>query len=146
VHYHLADARSFAGRRVVVVGLGDVAMEAAVALAAQPETTVTLVARGDGFRRGKQRNVDAVQRAVAAGRVQLKWRSQVAAVTAAAIELDVEGDNDEPDAGAQLPWDALFVMVGAIAPWDFLQKAGVERAGSGAEPDAVARPHLPVIQ
>src|SRR5262249_5887889 len=43
VHYHLADARSFEGMRVVVLGLGDVAMEAAIALSRQPSTQVTVV-------------------------------------------------------------------------------------------------------
>ena len=37
----LADARALAGRHVLVVGLGDSALEAIVALARQPGTTVT---------------------------------------------------------------------------------------------------------
>ena len=51
-----------------LVGLGDVAMEAALALAAQPDTRVVVSYRGDGFRRGKARNVEEMRRAVAAGR------------------------------------------------------------------------------
>ena len=46
VHYSLADAVSFAGRRVIVVGLGDVAMEAAIGLAHQADTRVLISYRG----------------------------------------------------------------------------------------------------
>ncbi|HEY2365110.1 MAG TPA: NAD(P)-binding domain-containing protein, partial [Polyangiaceae bacterium] len=51
VFYHLADARTFEGQRVLVVGLGDVAMEAAIALASQPGTHVTVIHRGEAFSR-----------------------------------------------------------------------------------------------
>ena len=138
VHYHLADARSFAGQRVVVVGLGDVAMETAVALAAQPGTQVTVVARGDDFRRGKQRNIDAVRRAAAAGRISLRWSSEVSAVSSEVVEID------GPDPVA-VSWDALFVMIGSIAPWDFLRGAGVHRAHADP-PTIAAHRTLPVVQ
>ncbi|MCH9683941.1 MAG: NAD(P)-binding domain-containing protein, partial [Deltaproteobacteria bacterium] len=72
VHYSLADARSMAGLRVLIVGLGDVAMEAGIALARQPGTTVTMSYRGDDFRRGKSRNVEQVRRLAAAGRIDLR--------------------------------------------------------------------------
>ena len=123
VHYTMADARSFAGRRVVIVGLGDVAMEAAVGLSRQPNTEVLVVYRGDGFARGKQRNIDELQRRVSAGRVQLRFATTVAGLTAS--HLSLEG----PQGETLVPWDAMFVMIGAIAPWDFLGRAGVTRVG-----------------
>ncbi|MGG7377362.1 NAD-binding protein, partial [Escherichia coli] len=73
VHYHLFDARSFEGKRVVIVGLGDVAMEAAIALSRQPNTAVTVVHRGDGFTRGKSRNIAEVRRLADAGRIGLRF-------------------------------------------------------------------------
>ncbi len=79
VHYHLSDAKSFEGQRVIVVGLGDVAMEAAVALSRQPSTAVTLVHRGDGFSRGKSRNIGEVKRLVEAGRIGLRLSTQITA-------------------------------------------------------------------
>ncbi|MCA9652097.1 MAG: NAD(P)-binding domain-containing protein [Myxococcales bacterium] len=130
VAYSMADARSFAGQRVLVVGLGDVAMEAAIALARQPGTTVTVSYRGDGFRRGKGRNIEQVQRLVAAGRIDLRLRSEVEAVEADAITLR------GPDGRTRVPWDALLVMIGSKAPWAFLEAAGVSRGRVG--PPAVA--------
>ncbi|MEM7154898.1 MAG: NAD(P)-binding domain-containing protein [Myxococcota bacterium] len=121
VHYSMADARSFAGQRVVVVGLGDVAMEAAVALARQPGTTVTISYRGDDFRRGKGRNIEQVQRLVAAERIDLRLGTEVQAVTEDAVTLS------HADGPVELPWDTLLVMIGSKAPWAFLEAAGVRR-------------------
>ncbi|MEM6994277.1 MAG: NAD(P)-binding domain-containing protein [Myxococcota bacterium] len=126
VHYSMADARSFAGQRVIVVGLGDVAMEAAVALSRQQGTEVIVCYRGDAFSRGKQRNIDELRRRVAAGRVQLRMQTTIGAVGPDTVT--VRG----PDGDHALAWDAMLVMIGSIAPWDFLAAAGVHRAGDPA--------------
>lgn len=135
VHYSMADARSFAGQRVLVVGLGDVAMEAAVALSRQKDTVVTVAYRGAGFSRGKQRNVEEVKRRVAAGRVTLCLRTEVTQVDADTLTLTgPEGERTEP-------WDALLVLIGSIAPWEFLGRVGVRRATA-----ALKSPHeAPVL-
>ena len=124
VHYSLADARSFAGSSVVVVGLGDVAMETAVALSRQPETVVRVVVRGDDFKRGKRRNIDEVRRLAQTGRIELLWRHRITAI--AERELELHG----PDGPRRLEYDALMVMIGSIPPWGFLQRIGVRR-GAG---------------
>jgi len=105
VHYELSDARAFAGKQVIVVGLGDVAMEMALALAAQPGTEIAIVHRGSGFRRGKRRNIDALGRLVSRGRVELYLSSEVARVTREGVAL---AGRDRP-----LPFDALFVAIGS---------------------------------
>ncbi len=122
VFYSLADAGSFAQRRCVVVGLGDVAMEAALALSYTPGTTVTVVARGEDFARGKARNVAAMRAAEAAGRLQIRWKSAVEAVEPGAVRLSGAGE-------ATVPADAVFVMIGSIAPWAFMQQIGIQRVG-----------------
>jgi thioredoxin reductase len=136
VHYHLADARSFEGQRLVVVGLGDVAMEAALALAGQAGTTVTLVHRGPSFARGSERNVAAVQRAVQSGRIRLVLNAEVTAVTEATLTLEVQGaeaaaarggsTTGGPRAGSEtVPIDALFVLIGHEPPRKALVRWGV---------------------
>jgi thioredoxin reductase/NAD-dependent dihydropyrimidine dehydrogenase PreA subunit len=118
VFYHLADARSFSGQRVAVVGLGDVAMETAIALARQPDTTVTLLHRGQGFARGKSRNIAEVQRMAAAGQLELVFGATVGAVTAAGVRID--------PARRTVPVDALFVMIGSRPAVALLEQAGVK--------------------
>jgi thioredoxin reductase (NADPH) len=77
VVYALSDARALAGRRVLVVGLGDSAMEAIIAIARQPGTKLTVSYRGDGFARGRARNIDEVRRLAASGRLRLIFASAV---------------------------------------------------------------------
>lgn len=120
VFYHLADARSWAGRRVVVVGLGDVAMECAIALAHQPSTTVTVIHRGEGFSRGKSRNVAEVERLLRVGRLELVFRAELRTIARDHVVLDVAG---QP---RHLPNDVVFVMIGSEPPHALLKKAGVE--------------------
>ncbi len=121
VFYSLADARSFAGQRTVVIGLGDTAMETAIALGRQPNVNVTLVHRGTGFRRGKSRNIDEIKRLVDAGRIQLLLETEVVAIESARVRVT--------SAGAQktVPADVVFVMIGAILPWGFLESVGIRR-------------------
>jgi thioredoxin reductase len=121
VHYHLADARSLAGQRVVVVGLGDVAMEAAIALAHQPDTSVTIVHRGAGFSRGKGRNIQEVTRLVETGRIALHTSTEVTQVTAQALGIAGAAG------GMWLPWDRLLVLVGSLPPWETLGNMGISR-------------------
>ncbi len=149
VYYHLADARSLAGKRVLVVGLGDVAMEAAVALARQPGTAVTIAYRGSGFRRGRARNVDEVRRMAAASRLALRFETEVTALVpgrgadAGAVIAHLSPaaaapGGARPDKAATAPFDAVLVLIGSIPPWNVLREAGVrpvlEAAGGDRTP------------
>ncbi len=120
VAYSLADARSFAGQRVVVVGLGDSAMEAAVALARQPDTRVVISYRGPDFRRGRARNVSEMKRLVAKGHLRVVFESTVARIDAMHVVLDVKGQSEA------VPYDAALVLIGGTPSWDLVRKAGVK--------------------
>ncbi len=114
----LYDARSLMGRRVLIVGLGDVAMEAAQALAHQPGTEVTVVHRGAGFARGREKNVTEVQGLVMAGRVHLLLESQVTRIADAgsALAVTVLGKG-----GAQaLEVDVVLSLIGGTPSRAFL--------------------------
>jgi thioredoxin reductase len=119
VHYELSDARAFAGKRAVVVGLGDVAMETALALAAQPGTRVSIVHRGSGFRRGKQRNIDALSAAVARGRIEIWFRAEVECLETRGLVVEAAGER------RCLPFDAIFVHIGALPAGELLRSAGL---------------------
>jgi thioredoxin reductase (NADPH) len=119
VHYHLADARSFEGKRVIVVGLGDVAMETAMALGRQPGTTVSIVHRGKSFTRGKARNIEELERMAKAGRVTLRLECEVAAIGKDRATLQTA------QGSVHVTYDAIFVMIGSIPPWNTLRALGV---------------------
>lgn len=124
ISHALADARSFAGKRVLVVGLGDSAMEAAVALARQPGTSVTVSYRGHDFTRGKARNVNEMKQLLGKGALKVLFGTVPVAVNKASVKLST---------GQTLPMDAVLVLVGGQPSWDLLEVAGVRRRGEGGE-------------
>lgn len=120
VAYSLADARSFAGQKVLVVGLGDSAMEAAIALARQPNTTVTIAYRGEDFRRGRARNIDEVKALVARDRLEILWKTEIARVHRGRVVFAN---------GEELRVDAVIALLGGLPSVELLKSAKI-RFGS----------------
>lgn len=119
VFYALADARSWAGKRILVVGLGDVAMEAAIALSRQPGTRVTVSYRGREMKRGKAKNREELQRLADEGQVELVYESEVTAIGPGVVSLRRESST------VDLPNDVIFVMIGSQPPRPWLEALGV---------------------
>jgi thioredoxin reductase/NAD-dependent dihydropyrimidine dehydrogenase PreA subunit len=127
VLHALSDARALAGRRVLVVGLGDSAMEAVAALARQPGTTVTVSYRGAGFVRGRARNIDEVRRLAGSGRVRVLFESRVARVDERGAVLHVG-----PGAGQEerVPADVVLALIGGEPSRRLLEASGVRLEGA----------------
>lgn len=120
VQYALAEPESFQGDRILVVGGGDSAVEAACALAEQPSNKVRLSYRGDRFGRIKPGNRDRIGQALDQGLVEVHWQTTVNRI--------------EPDevwlTGAQseyaVPSDQVFIFAGGELPTGFLKECGVQ--------------------
>lgn len=119
VVYDIAEMEGFAGRRVLVVGGGDSAIESVIGLTNQPDTTVHLSYRGQDFAKARDRNRERLQAAVAAGRVTVLLQSQVREVRPDRVVLDVAGET------TILPNDDVVVRIGGDAPYTFLQQLGI---------------------
>lgn len=119
VVYRLVDAEQYRGQATLVVGGGDSALEAALALAAEPGTDVTLSYRGDAFSRVKAANRQALEREVAAGRIRLLLPSTVTAIENGCVRLQV-ADNEQT-----LRNDAVIVCAGGLLPKPLLRKVGI---------------------
>lgn len=119
VFYDVAEMEEFAGRRVLVVGGGDSALESALGLANQPGTTVHLSYRGEDFRRVKERNLEKLEAAAQAGRIVVLLRSQVREIRPEVVVIDTGG---EP---MILPNDEVIIRIGGDAPHAFLQQLGI---------------------
>jgi len=122
VTYRLVDPAQYRDQHVLVVGGGDSALEAALALAAEPGTHAALSYRGDSFSRVKEKNRRAVEEAAAAGRLQLLLGTQVSRIEAATVTLK------GPAEPVELRNDAVIVCAGGVLPTALLQKAGVNFA------------------
>jgi thioredoxin reductase (NADPH) len=119
VLYDIVEMEAFAGRRVLVVGGGDTAVESALGLANQQGAEVTLSYRGDGFKRVKERNLAKLEAAVAKGKLKVELMSEVKEIGPDSVVL-VVGEQHRI-----LPNDDVIVRVGGDPPYAFLQRAGV---------------------
>lgn len=121
VVYRLSDAEQYRGQAVLVVGGGDSALEAAIDLAAQTGTYVTLSYRSAAFSRVKGKNRSALDKLQKAGRIQVLLESKVLRITDDAVDLDVKGG-----ATRTLRNEAVIVCAGGLPPTPLLQRIGVE--------------------
>lgn len=119
VVYRLLDAEQYAGQRVLVVGGGDSALEAATALTEQPGTKVTLSYRGDAFTRAKQGNRERVLAAGREGRLRVLLNSSPQRIDRDAVLMDVAGSTE------RVANDAVIVSAGGVLPKAFLEAIGV---------------------
>jgi len=123
VAYSLIDAQSYEDRRILVVGGGDSAVEAALGLSHQPGNEVTLSYRKEAFFRIKAKNEEGLSEAVQKGSLRVLFESQVTRIEELGVELRV-GTNGSTETVA-LDNDDVFVMVGGIPPFRVLEESGV---------------------
>jgi len=133
VYYGLLEPQHFAGRRALVVGGGDSAVEAAMMLADQPGTSVRLSYRKDRLARVKAANQERFEAAVDAGRVVPLWSTNP-------IEIRPDGVVVRHDEGAEteVPADDVFIFIGGELPTAFLEACGVALDTHFGEPRRAA--------
>ena len=117
----LDDPDRHAGARVLVVGGGDSAVEAAVALGRAGART-TLSYRGRVLSRCRAKNRQALDEAVRLGQVELRFGSRVLAIRDGEVALEQEGRTVE------LGNDRVFTCLGGDAPVKWLASIGVRFA------------------
>ncbi len=117
VIYNLVDADAYRRRVVAVVGGGDSALEAAIALAEAGATMVHVIHRREGFDRAKAANRERLQAQVEAGRVTVHYKAAVERIGAHWLELV---------GGARLEVTDVLVSVGGTLPTALLKAAGVK--------------------
>jgi len=116
----LDDPDDWRGKNVLVVGGGDSAVEAALALA-DAGARVMISYRGKAFNRAAPKNKTTIESYASEGRIKAKLGSQV-------LEFDHETVVLALADGAQkrYPNDGAFVLIGADPPVQWLEKMGVQ--------------------
>ena len=115
----LEDPDEWRGRSVLVVGGGDSACEAALALA-DSGAKVMISYRGKGFNRAAPKNKSAIEGYASQGRLKAKLGSQVLAFEADSVTLALHDGSQK-----RYPNDGTFVLIGADPPVSWLEKMGV---------------------
>lgn len=122
VYNRLHDPKDYAGQNVLVVGGGDSALEAVIAIA-ECGGLVTLSYRREAFSRPKPENVSRLETLKKAGDVRVLMKSDVLTVGDASVEVNtVEGVETIEN-------DVVFTMLGREAPLDFFRRSGVPIRG-----------------
>jgi thioredoxin reductase/ferredoxin len=120
VVYRLIDPDQYRDLRVLVVGGGDSALEAAASIAEAGCADVTLSYRGDAFTRAKQRNRERIAGLAKLGKLKVFLESNVRRIETDKVILEYRGSD------VALDNDAVIVSAGGILPTDFLRKVGVD--------------------
>jgi thioredoxin reductase (NADPH) len=115
VFYRLDDAAKYVDSDVLIVGGGDAAIHAAIALSHSERNRVTLSYRGDQFQRGPERNRKFIETAEREKKVRILRHCSVAAITPDSVILDVNGSP------AEIPNDHVFILLDSEATVDFVQ-------------------------
>lgn len=153
VAYSLLDAESYTQRAILVVGGGDSAIEAALALAEQPGNSVVLSYRKATFSRLKARNQERIDAAVQQGTVRVLFETVVASIERESVRLQPVGaarreapqaaPADESDGGGvatalvDVPNDEVFIFAGGTPPFPLLESAGVSFDPAMRPPEVV---------
>ncbi|WP_310492192.1 NAD(P)-binding domain-containing protein [Dechloromonas sp.] len=120
VVYRLIEAEQYRDKHVLVVGGGDSALEAALDIANEPGTHVTLSYRGKAFDRVKPKNRARLAEAIAENRIEQLLESTVREIGVDNIALK-HGDDI-----LERPNDAVIVCAGGELPTPMLKKMGVQ--------------------
>ncbi len=120
VVYRLLDPEQYIGQHVLIVGGGDSAAEAAVSIAKQPGTHVTLCHRSAAFDRAKQANRERLMSAQNRKRLEVLLETQVVEITDDKVVLQ------GPQGIRKITNDYVIICAGGLLPTPFLHKSGIK--------------------
>lgn len=118
VAYRLLEPERIEGKKIVVIGGGDSATEAALLL--KDTNEVILSYRKDKFSRIKPKNKVKIETAIADGSLSVIYNSNLVTINDESVILKV--DEDDPKMIAN---DLVYIFAGGELPTKFLEKAGV---------------------
>jgi thioredoxin reductase/NAD-dependent dihydropyrimidine dehydrogenase PreA subunit len=120
VVYRLTDPEQYQQQHVLVVGGGDSALEAALAISEQPGATVTLSYRSESFGRVKAKNRERLEQAEASNKLTVLLKSSVKDIRLKTVKIELSNKKIE-----EISNDAVIVCAGGVLPTPFLKEIGV---------------------
>lgn len=118
VAYRLLEPERISGKKIVVVGGGDSAIESALLL--MEENEVTLSYRKETFARLKPKNRDKIQQAEQEGLLHVIYNSNLLSITDQSVLIRVADAQPE-----EMENDLVYIFAGGELPTQFLENAGI---------------------
>jgi len=119
VMYRLIEADHYINKKILVIGGGDSAVEAAMGLASQTGNQVTLSYRSERFSRIKERNTKRIEDFIRSNKLKVLFNSNPVEFKPESVIIDVAGTQQE------IPNDYVWIFAGGNPPNAFLKKIGV---------------------
>jgi len=119
VMYRLIEADHYINKKILVIGGGDSAVEAAMGLASQAGNEVTLSYRAERFSRIKERNAKRIEEFMRTQKLKVLFQSNPVEFKPESVVIEVKGSTRE------IPNDFVWIFAGGTPPNDFLKKIGV---------------------
>jgi len=120
VAYKLLEPENIQGKKVIVVGGGDSAIESALSLI--DHNQVTLSYRSEAFSRLKVKNREKLEAAIRDNKLEVLLKSNLTSIEDGRVFMTTE-TNTEPVA---MENDLVFIFAGGELPTQFLEKTGVQ--------------------
>jgi len=120
VMYKLIDAETYKNRKILVIGGGDSAIEAAIGLGHQDGNEVTMSYRKENFFRLKARNETHIQDAINNGLVNVIFNSNASMIDKNSVTLNSK------ESSIKLDNEFVFIFAGGELPFPLLNSIGIE--------------------
>lgn len=120
VAYRLLEPENILDKKVIVVGGGDSAIEAALSLI--EHNKVILSYRSEAFSRLKPKNREKIDAATQSGQIEVKLQSNLVKIEPDKVWISLE--KDTPPVAVEN--DLVYIFAGGELPTEFLKKAGVQ--------------------
>jgi thioredoxin reductase len=120
VVYKLDDPSQYQNQSVLIVGGGNSALEAALAISDEPGTRVSLSYRGEAFQKANPKNVIKVDDAAKSGKIQVLMKSSIQRIGSKNVIIRYN------DTDFELNNDGVIVCAGGILPTPMLRELGIQ--------------------
>ncbi len=118
VAYWLLEPENISGKKIMIVGGGDSAVEAALMLCDQNQVTISY--RGDKFKRVKPKNREKISTAIDQNKVKVLYNTNVIQIEPEIIKL-----KNQEEKIIEIPNDLIYIFAGGELPTEFLKRAGI---------------------
>ena len=119
VAYRLLEPEEISGKKIVIVGGGDSAVEAALGLCEQ--NSVTLSYRGENFTRLKKRNAELIHQAKDNAKITIKFNTNLTSIDTDSVSYT---ENSAKEI-ITIENDLVYIFAGGELPTQFLKKIGI---------------------